>query len=89
MKRRRNVGQPTLPEVAGPNPAAPTRYVQHLPDLMTAADYEDPPDRRRLRFRIGTSDSGVEILGDSMHPAALEELLSSLEPEAIERMLCG
>jgi len=66
-----------------------TVYVSHLPDLIHPADYPDDPESKRVRLRIRVSDEGVEILGDAQRPQALDELLESLSPEAIEKVLCG
>jgi hypothetical protein len=66
-----------------------THFVAHLPDLITEEDYKKPTDRQTIRLRIQRTDQGIEILGDSIYAASLEELLSSLEVDEIERMLCG
>lgn len=66
-----------------------TRFVAHLPDLITEEDYREPADRQKFRLRITRTEQGVEILGDSMYAPSLEELLASLGAEEIERMLCG
>ncbi len=65
------------------------RFVEHLPDLIHPEDYPSDPGGRRVRLRIRASADGVEILGDAMRPAVLEELLAELEPEELEQMLCG
>lgn len=65
------------------------RFVANLPDLITEEDYAEPADRRKFRLRISQTEEGVEILGDSMYAALLEQLLASLGAEEIERMLCG
>ncbi len=65
------------------------RFVEHLPDLIHPEDYPSDPDGRRVRLRIRASADGVEILGDAMRPAVLEELLAELDPEELEQMLCG
>ncbi|MCP4663126.1 MAG: hypothetical protein GY856_47655 [bacterium] len=68
---------------------ADCRFVEHLPDLIHPQDYSSDPEGRRVRLRIRPSADGVEVLGDAMRPAVLEELLEELEPEEIEQMLCG
>jgi hypothetical protein len=65
------------------------RYVGHLPDLMTAEDYETADRERRIRLRLTVTASGLEILGDSPYPGLLEALLEDLDPAVIEMMLCG
>ncbi len=65
------------------------RFVAHLPDLIHPEDYPSDPDGRRLRLRIRASADGVEILGDAMRPAGLEELLEELGADELEQMLCG
>lgn len=65
------------------------RFVAELPDLIHPEDYASDPQGRRLRLRIRATADGVEILGDAMRPALLEELLEHLEAEHIEQMLCG
>lgn len=66
-----------------------TRFVEHLPDLITEADYQDPPDQQKIRVRISLTHEGVEVLGDSMYAALLEQMLADLGADEIERMLCG
>lgn len=65
------------------------RYVPHLPDLMTPADYVEAPEVRKIRLEIRMTDAGIEILGDSPYPVSLDELLEKLGPETVEKMLCG
>lgn len=65
------------------------RFVAYLPDLITEEDYLDPPEKRRIRVRIDVTSEGVEVLGDSMYAPLLEELLTAIGAEEIERMLCG
>jgi hypothetical protein len=66
-----------------------SRFVDHLPDLITEEDYRDPPDRKKVRIRITITTNGVEILGDSMYAPLLERLLGEAGADEIERMLCG
>ncbi len=63
--------------------------VQQLPNLIHPEDYSSDPGGRRLRFRIRASAEGVEILGDSARPVALDKLLEDLGAEEIEQILCG
>lgn len=65
------------------------RFVSELPDLIEPSEYAGDPTGRRVRFRIRVSDSGVEIIGDAMMAANVEEIMESLEPMVIEQMLCG
>jgi hypothetical protein len=68
---------------------AKIRFVSHLPDLITEADYLDSPEQRKIRVRINLSHEGVDILSDSMYAHLVEELIVQLGAEEIERMLCG
>lgn len=65
------------------------QFVEHLPDLIHPEDYPSDPEGRRVRLRIRPTADGIEVLGDAMRPAQLEELLAELDPEVIEQMLCG
>lgn len=65
------------------------RFVDELPDLIHPEDYASDPAGRRVRLRIRATAEGIEILGDAMRPATLEELLEALGPEVVEQMLCG
>jgi FtsH ternary system-associated peptide len=64
------------------------RFVSHLPDLITDADYQEP-ERKRIRVRLAITPEGIEILGDSMYAPLIEELLAKTGAKEIERMLCG
>jgi hypothetical protein len=64
------------------------RFVPHLPDLITDADYLEP-DRKRIRVRLAITPDGIEILADSMYAPLLEKLLADVGAKEIERMLCG
>jgi FtsH ternary system-associated peptide len=66
-----------------------TRFIDHLPDLITEADYLESPDQQKIRVCINLNDEGVEILGDSMYARLVEDMLTQLGAEEIERMLCG
>lgn len=65
------------------------RFVPELPDLIQPEEYAGDPLGQRVRFAIRATDDGVEILGDAMTVARLEEILEALEPDVIEQMLCG
>ncbi len=65
------------------------KYVTQLPDLITRDDYKEADQRKLVRLQLRMTDQGLEIIGDSQHPHLLDELLESLDPEAIEAMLCG
>jgi hypothetical protein len=64
-------------------------FVSHLPDLIQPEEYADDPGGRRVRLRIRATADGVEVLGDAVRPAALEQLLEELGAAVIEQMLCG
>jgi len=64
-------------------------FVQHLPDLIEAEEYPNDPTGKRVRLRIRLTDQGLEVLGDAMRARELEKLLSDLDPQVIEQMLCG
>ncbi len=64
-------------------------YVPHLPDLITEEDYRAPPNEQKIRMRIQITEEGIQVLGDSMYAALLENVLVDLESDKIERMLCG
>lgn len=66
-----------------------TKFVEHLPDLITEDDYRDPADQKKIRLQIKATAHGVEILGDSMYAHKLEDLLAEMGAEEIEKMLCG
>jgi hypothetical protein len=64
-------------------------FVRELPDLITPEEYGDHPDGRLVRFRIAVTGDGIEIVGDSFRPAAVEQILAALGGGPIEEMLCG
>ncbi len=66
-----------------------TRFVDHLPDLITEADYQDAPEKKKIRIRISLTSEGVEILGDTMHAPLLEQLLGQTGAQEIQKMPCG
>lgn len=66
-----------------------TRFVSHLPDLITEEDYLESSEQKKIRVRINVNDEGVDILGDSMYAYLLEELMNQLGADEIERILCG
>jgi hypothetical protein len=66
-----------------------TRFVAHLPDLITPEDYATPADKKKIRIRITCTDKGIEILGDSPHVPLLVDLLTQAGAAEIEMMLCG
>lgn len=65
------------------------RFVAHLPDLIEAEEYDSNPDGALVRIRISVGKNGVEVLGDAIRPEVLERILTSVEPDVIEQMLCG
>jgi hypothetical protein len=66
-----------------------TTFVPHLPDLITEQDYQDAPDKKKIRIRISMTGEGVEVLGDTMHAPALEALLRDMGAKEIQKMPCG
>jgi len=84
---RRNPG--CLSHARTPGVSPRIRFVEHLPDLITPEDYQDSPDKKKIRIRITLTDEGVEILGDSAYVNLLDELLAKLDPKEIEKTLCG
>ena len=66
-----------------------TRFVDHLPDLITPEDYRDPPGKKKIRIRISLTGDGVEVLGDTMHAPLLEALLRDMGAAEIQKMPCG
>jgi FtsH ternary system-associated peptide len=66
-----------------------TRFIDHLPDLITEADYQEDPGQKKIRVCISLNEEGVEILGDSMYARLIEDMFAQLDPDEIERMLCG
>jgi len=64
-------------------------FVEELPDLIDAAEYEDHPDGDLVRLRVTVTESGIEILGDGMRPAAVEAVLAALGLPEMDQMLCG
>ncbi|AZP16237.1 radical SAM-modified peptide, FtsH ternary system-associated [Streptomyces aquilus] len=65
------------------------RFVEDLPDLIEASEYDDHPEGRLVRLRISWDEKGVEVLGDAFRPDMLEALLEKMGPDAVEQMLCG
>ncbi len=70
------------------NKTVPT-FTTRLPELMTAADYDAAHRKKTVRLRLKVTDEGLEIIGDTPYPQLLDQLLTGLEPETIERVLCG
>lgn len=64
-------------------------FVEALPDLIDAEEYADHPDGDLVRLRITVTESGVQILGDGMRPAAVEAVLAAMDAPEMEQMLCG
>lgn len=73
-------------EQTGPNAIA---FVESLPDLIDASEYDDHPDGGLVRLRIKVTDSGVELLGDGLRPDLIEAILNELGGGTMEQMLCG
>ncbi|MEM7578391.1 MAG: radical SAM-modified peptide, FtsH ternary system-associated [Cyanobacteria bacterium P01_A01_bin.80] len=72
-----------------PDKPPKTRFVSHLPDLITEEDYLSCSEQKKVRVRINVNQEGVDVLGDSMYAQLIEELMAQLGAEEIERMLCG
>lgn len=68
---------------------AQIEYVAYLPDLITEEDYKAPPNEQKVRVQIKVTEDGIQILGDSIYASLLENILTDLGSEKIERMLCG
>ena len=66
-----------------------TSFVEHLPDLITEADYQEPPERKKVRIQICLDGDGIQILGDTMHAPLLEQLLGHAGATEIQKMPCG
>lgn len=66
-----------------------TTFVPYLPDLITEQDYQDAPEKKKIRVRISVTDAGVEVLGDTMHAPVLEALLRDTGAKEIQKMPCG
>ena len=66
-----------------------TRFVTHLPDLMMESDYQDAPDKKKIRVQIRLTESGIEVLGDTMHAPILEALWRETGAKEIQKMPCG
>ena len=76
--------------VAARGPAQPDYvFVPELPDLISPEEYGEHPDGRLVRIRITVTSQGIEILGDSFRPAAVEQIMAVLGGGPIEQMLCG
>ncbi|WP_261575887.1 radical SAM protein [Frankia gtarii] len=63
-------------------------FVDALPDLINAAEYDDHPDGRLVRVELRVTSSGVDVLGDAFRPAVMEALLRELAGPT-QQMLCG
>ena len=66
-----------------------TRFMPHLPDLITEEDYRDAPEKKKIRVRIRVTGDGVEVLGDTMHAPVLEKLFAETGAKEIQKMPCG
>jgi hypothetical protein len=64
-------------------------FVESLPDLIDATEYDSHPTGGLVRLRITVTDTGVEVLGDGLRPEAVEALLAALGGGTMEQMLCG
>jgi hypothetical protein len=72
-----------------PAPAPDFVFVPELPDLIDPGEYADYLEGRLIRVEIRVSEQGVEVLGDGLRPAWVEDLLTELGGGPIEGMLCG
>lgn len=68
-------------------------FVESLPDLIEATEYEDYPTGDLVRLRVTVSDDGVEVLGDGLRPELIEAVLAAIGAgagkQSMEQMLCG
>jgi len=64
-------------------------FTEAIPDLIGPEEYEDHPHGRLVRVRISVTDSGIEVIGDALRPAAVEAVLKALGEGPMEQMLCG
>jgi hypothetical protein len=64
-------------------------FVDSLPDLISDTEYPDHTEGHLVRLRITVTATGVEVLGDALRPAVLENLLGELGGSPIQQMLCG
>jgi hypothetical protein len=83
--------KPLLPENTD---SLPRRLVSQLPDLMQPQDYRETGTKKKIRLRLTITEQGIEILGDALHAAELEELLTAASRQrnplpVLERTLCG
>ncbi|MFJ3673151.1 radical SAM-modified peptide, FtsH ternary system-associated [Streptomyces sp. NPDC090106] len=69
--------------------SAEYRFVEDLPDLIDASEYDDHPEGGLVRLRISWDEKGVQVLGDAFRPDLLEALLERMGPDEVEQMLCG
>ncbi|NIA19767.1 MAG: hypothetical protein GWP07_04960 [Xanthomonadaceae bacterium] len=65
------------------------RFVDSLPNLITADDYRQEAPGCKVRVRIRQTEEGIEILADSQYIAQLETLLTAAGIKEMERVLCG
>lgn len=65
------------------------KFVPYLPDLINETDYEADPKGKRVKIQLKVNENGIELMGDSVRPEALEKLLEQLSDDVIEQMLCG
>jgi hypothetical protein len=64
-------------------------FVESLPDLIDAAEYDRHPEGGLVRLRVTVTENGVEVLGDALRPELVEALLAALGGGPTEQMLCG
>lgn len=64
-------------------------FVDALPDLIDAGEYDDHPEGRLVRVELRVTGTGVDVLGDAFRPAVLEALLRELGGGPTQQMLCG
>lgn len=72
-----------------PAPAPDFVFVPDLPDLIDPGEYAEHPEGRLVRVEIRVTARGVEVLGDGLRPAWVEDMLAELGGGPIEGMLCG
>ncbi|MDT3398739.1 radical SAM-modified peptide, FtsH ternary system-associated [Streptomyces sp. B1866] len=65
-------------------------FTEAIPDLIDPAEYAAHPRGNLVRIRIAVTDTGVEVVGDALRPAAVEDALTALGDDGpMEQMLCG
>ena len=64
-------------------------FVELIPDLIEAGEYDRYPDGKLVRLRISVTPEGVDVLADGLRPEIVEEVLRVLGAGPMQQMLCG